>query len=92
MINILLYSHHIKVLNHMEKSKHEGKIGSKLIISILREADKPLTTRQLQEKVKKVVSFCVADSVIALNLMRIRGTIRGERAENRKWVWWIDEE
>ena len=76
----------------MEKSKHEGKIGPELIISILREADKPLTTRQLQEEVKKVVSFCIADSVIALNLMRIRGTINGERAEDRKWVWWIEEE
>jgi hypothetical protein len=76
----------------MDESKHEGKIGPELIISILCEAEKPLTTRQLQEEVRKVVSFCLADSVIALNLMRIRGTIKGKRTEDRKWVWWMEEE
>ena len=76
----------------MDESKHEGKIGPELIISILRENEKPLTTRQLQEEVRKVVSFCLADSVIALNLMRIRGTIKGKRTEDRKWVWWMEEE
>jgi hypothetical protein len=76
----------------MDKSQHEGKIGPELIISILMEAEKPLTTGQLQEEVKKVVSFCLADSVIALNLMRIKGTIKGKRTENRKWVWWVDKE
>ena len=76
----------------MNKSKHEGKIGSELIISILKEADQPLTTRQLQDEVKKVVSFCLADSIIALNLMRIKGTINGKRTEDKKWVWWIDKD
>jgi hypothetical protein len=76
----------------MEISKHEGKIGPELIISILKEAEKPLTTRELQAEVKKVVSFCLADSVVALNLMRIRGKIKGKRTEDRKYVWWIDEE
>jgi hypothetical protein len=76
----------------MDESNHEGKVGPELIISILKIADKPLTTRQLQEKVRKVVSFCIADSVIALNLMRIKGTIKGKRTENRKWVWWVEKE
>ena len=75
----------------MSKSKHEGKVGPDLIISILMEAEEPLTTRQLQDEVKKVVSFCLADSVIALNLMRIKGTIKGKRTEDRKWVWWIEK-
>ena len=76
----------------MDESKHEGKVGPELIISILLEADEPLTTRQLQNEVKKVVSFCLADSIVALNIMRIRGTIKGKRTEDRKWVWWIDKQ
>jgi hypothetical protein len=66
------------------------KVGPELVVSILRENEKPLTTRQLQAEVKKVVSFCPASSVIALNLMRIRGTIKGKRTEDRKWVWWVE--
>lgn len=76
----------------MDESKHEGKVGPELIISILNEAEGPITTRQLQGEVKKVVSFCLADSIVALNLMRIRGTIKGKRTEDRKWVWWIDKQ
>ena len=65
-------------------------IGPELIVSILREAEEPLTTRQLQAEVKKVVSFCLASSAIALNLMRIKGTIKGKRTKDRKWVWWVE--
>ena len=75
----------------MNVSKHEGKVGAELIKSILMEAENPLTTRQLQEEVKKVVSFCLADSIVALNIMRVRGTIKGKRTEDRKWVWWIEK-
>jgi hypothetical protein len=75
----------------MDKSIHEGKVGPELIVSILREARKPLTTKQLQGEVKKVVTRCLADSIVALNLMRIRGTIKGRRTDDRMWVWWVDE-
>ena len=66
-------------------------VGPELSVSILKEADKPLTTRELQAEVKKVVSFCLASSAIALNLMRIKGTIKGKRTEDRKWVWWVED-
>ena len=75
----------------MEESKHKGKIGPELIVSILSEQEIPITTRQLQEEVKKVESLCLASSVIALNLMRIAGTIKGKRTEDRKFVWWVDK-
>ena len=65
-------------------------VGPELIVSILREAEEPLTTRELQAEVKKVVSFCLASSTVALNLMRIKGTIKGKRTEDRKWVWWVE--
>jgi hypothetical protein len=65
--------------------------GPELIVSVLREAGQPLTTKQLQGDVKKVQPRCLASSVVALNLMRIRGTIKGKRAEDRSWVWWVED-
>ena len=71
----------------MSESK---KVGPELIVSILREAKEPLTTRQLQQEVQKVVPFCISDNIIALNLMRVRGTIKGKRDEDG-WLWWIED-
>ena len=67
------------------------KIGPELIVSILREAKKPLTTRQLQLETQKLVPHCVSSNVVVLNLMRIRGTIKGKRTENGSWIWWIED-
>jgi len=75
----------------MRGSKHEGKVGPELIKSILAEAGHPITTKELQEEVHKVESRCLFSSVVALNLMRIRGTIKGRRTEDRKCLWWIDK-
>ena len=72
----------------MSESK---KVGPELIESILREAKKPLTTRQLQQEVQRKVPFCATDNVLVLNLMRIRGTIKGKLTENRSWIWWIED-
>lgn len=66
----------------------EKLIGADLIVSILSQAEQPLTTRQLQDEVKKIHDFCAASNVVALNLMRIAGTIKGKR-QDRKWVWWV---
>ena len=74
----------------MSKLSESELVGPELIVSILSEAEEPLTTRELQAEVKKVVSFCPASSAIALNLIRIKGTIKGKRTEDRKWVWWIE--
>ena len=74
-------------MNRMDESKLEGP---ELIVSVLREAGEPLTTRRLQEEVRKVQPRCIASSVVALNLMRIRGTIKGRRREDRSWVWWVE--
>ena len=68
----------------------EPKAGPALIKAILREAGKPLTTRQLQEEVHKRVSFCLSDSIVALNLMRVGGSIKAKR-EGNGWVWWVED-
>lgn len=75
-------------MNQMSESK---KVGPELIVSILREAKKPLTTKQLQQETHKLVPHCVTDNVIALNLLRIRGTIKGKRTNDGSWIWWIED-
>ncbi len=63
-----------------------------IVTSILRKAEGPLTTRELQAEVQKVTSFCPSSSVVGLNILRIAGAIKGKRAEGKKgWVWWIED-
>lgn len=73
-------------MNRMSESK---KVGPALIVSILREAEKPLTTKELSLEVHRRVPRCVSDNIVVLNLMRIRGTIKGKRVEG-SWVWWVE--
>jgi hypothetical protein len=62
------------------------KNGPELIISILRDANKPLTIGQLQEEINKLVPSCRSANIIILYFLRIRGTIKGKRADNRSWI------
>jgi hypothetical protein len=75
----------------MDQMSEPQKIGPELIVSILREAKKPLTTRQLQLETQKLVPHCVSSNVVVLNLMRIRGMIKGKRTEDGSWIWWIED-
>ena len=74
----------------MDAAKEGTKVGPPLIVAILREANRPLTTKELQQEVHKHVDFCLFDGVVALNLMRVSGTIRGMRTE-RGWIWWVED-
>ncbi len=69
----------------------QPKYGPALIVSILRAAGKPLTTRQLQEEVQRLVPHCVSSNVVVLNLMRVSGAIKGKRTEGESWVWWVED-
>lgn len=62
------------------------KVGPDLIASILMKAVKPLTTKELQLEVHRRVPFCLSDNVVALNVMRVSGTIKGKSGEERPWV------
>ena len=63
-----------------------------IVTSILKEAKDPMTTRELQAEVRKVISFCPSSSVVGLNLLRIAGVIKGKRLGDRKgWIWWIED-
>lgn len=78
-------------MNQMTESKNNDIIGPDLIVSILMDVGKPLTTRELYEESRKIIPDCAAANVIILNLMRIRGTIKGKRTKDRKWVWWVED-
>lgn len=69
----------------------EPRAGPPLIVSVLREAKRPLTTKELQLEVHKRVDFCLFDSVVALNMMRISGTIKAKRNEEGLWIWWVED-
>jgi uncharacterized protein YbbK (DUF523 family) len=70
-------------------SETPRKEGPDLIKSILRGAESPMTTKELQAEVRKVIPVCPSASVVGLNILRIAGAINGKRAEDRKgWVWW----
>lgn len=61
----------------MNQNESTKKIGPELITSILREAKKPLTTRQLQQETQKRVPHSTSSNVVVLN-PTIRGTIKGK--------------
>ena len=70
----------------------KSKDSDFIITNILKEARKPLTTRELQNEVQKVKSFCPSSSVVGLNILRIAGVIKGKRADDNKgWIWWIED-
>jgi hypothetical protein len=79
-------------VTELTTSKTPQKEGPELIKSILREAEGPLTTRELQAEVRKVVPMCPSASVVGLNILRIAGAIKGKRSEGKKgWVWWVED-
>lgn len=74
----------------MSQVSEPEKTGPALVVSILREAKRPLTTKELSVEVHRRVPRCVSDNVVVLNLMRIRGMIKGKRVEG-SWVWWVED-
>jgi len=64
-----------------------------LVVSILKETGKPLTTREIEEKTRKRRVSCPDKTPIFLNRLRIKGIIEGQlSAERRGWIWWVKRE
>jgi hypothetical protein len=73
--------------------KAEPKGGPPLIKSVLRKANRPLTIGELQQEVHRRVDFCLFDGVVALNLMRVSGTIARAGSEQKGGgVWWVEDQ
>jgi hypothetical protein len=78
------------IYSKMSLMSEPEKVGPALVVSILREAKRPLTTKELSVEVHRRVPRCVSDNIVVLNLMRIRGSIKGRRVEG-SWVWWVED-
>jgi len=69
------------------------KEAIQLVLSILRAAAKPLTTKEIEEETRKRLVQCPDKTPVFLNRLRLKGTIKGQlSAERRAWVWWVERE
>ena len=77
----------------MSLKKLSEKEAIEFIVSLLKEAGKPLTTREIEEITRKRMVSCPDKAPIFLNRLRIKGVVKGQlSAERRSWVWWIETE
>ena len=75
----------------MDLRRLKGNEAVDLILQVLGEAGKPLTTREVQAETEKRLVRCPDSTVVFLNRLRIRGVINGERSRERKgWIWWVE--
>ena len=74
----------------MASDKFEDDEAVQAILGILREAGKPVSTRDVGLAMQKLQLRCPDSTIVFLNRLRQRGLIHGERSkEERGWVWWI---
>lgn len=67
------------------------KEAIELILSILKTAGKPLTTREIEEQTQKKLVQCPDKTPVFLNRLRLKGIVKGELSpERRGWMWWIE--
>ena len=77
----------------MSLKKLSEKEAIEFIVSLLKEAEKPLTTREIEEKTRKRMVSCPDKAPIFLNRLRLKGVVKGQlSAERRGWIWWIETE
>jgi len=70
----------------------EGEEAVDLILSVLKAAGRPMTTREVQEETEKRMVRCPDSTAVFLNRLRLRGLIKGERSrERRGWIWWVED-
>jgi len=64
-----------------------------LILSVLKAAGKPLTTRDVDGEIRKRLISCPDSLPVLLNRLRLRGLVKGQLSAERKgWIWWIETE
>lgn len=74
----------------MERRSLTEEEAIELILSILKTAGKPLTTREIEEQTQKKLVQCPDKTPVFLNKLRLKGIVNGELShERRGWVWWI---
>lgn len=74
----------------MEPKVLKGEDADRLIIQLLREAGRPLTTREIQAETEKRLVRCPDSTVVFLNRLRLAGSVHGEMSKERRgWIWWV---
>ena len=69
-----------------------GDEAVNLILSVLRSARRPMTTREVHDETEKQMVRCPDSTAIFLNRLRLRGLIKGERSRDRRgWIWWVED-
>lgn len=64
-----------------------------LIISILKKAGQPLTTKEIEMETRKRMVSCPDRTPIFLNGLRLKGIVKGQLSpEKRAWIWWVEQE
>lgn len=62
------------------------------VLSILKAADRPLTTKEIEEETRKRLVQCPDKTPIFLNRLRLKGAIKGQLSpERRGWIWWVEK-
>jgi predicted transcriptional regulator len=74
----------------MSSDKFEEDKAVQAILSILKEAGGPVTTREVGEEMQKRQLRCPDSTIVFLNRLRKKEFIHGERSKERRgWIWWI---
>lgn len=77
----------------MSEHKLTEEESFKLIMSILKSAGKPLTTRDVEGEIRKSLISCPDSLPVLLNKLRLRGVVKGKLSpEHRGWIWWLETE
>ncbi len=75
----------------MERRSLSEAEAIELILSILKTAGKPLTTREIEAETQNKLVQCPDNTPVFLNKLRLKGLVKGELSpERRGWVWWIE--
>jgi hypothetical protein len=75
----------------MDLRKLDGDEAVNLILDVLKKADEPLTTREIQLETEKRRVQCPDSTIVFLNRLRLKGIVHGQMSKERRgWIWWID--
>jgi repressor of nif and glnA expression len=67
--------------------------AEKIILTLLNEAERPLTTREIEEIVQGKGKQCPDSAVKFLSKMRYKEMIKGQLSlEHKGWIWWIEKD
>jgi len=74
----------------MENRVLDDEEADQLIIQLLKDAGRPLTTREVQAETQKKLVRCPDSTAVFLNKLRLRGVVHGEMSKERRgWIWWV---